>query len=467
MMRSKIAICTLVAGMVAFLATLLAPPGWSYQWDIKDNFPIATLPDTREWLKKYRPIDNQPPPFKDGDILKFPEDAEKAKPYVPVEFWRTILVTGHQIKIRKTRDLSPHKEYMEATKKHQRQARIGEEKGKRGFLVGYTAGLPFPEEDIQESDPDAGWKLVWNWEYRWQGFEGLGLGQFDGKMQTGPDVDRVISGHYKKLYHTNRVDYPDNNYTLPIRGGDKYHWKQWTHLDAPFDIKDTVFVQFRYNGAKMDGALHEEDGWAYIPALRRVRRISMATRTDSFMGTELTIDDFYNFAGRPLDWDWKLVGRKKMLIPISDHLVYRSPDDLYGPDKVLSHDSYELREQFMVDNFPRNSRHPYYQKILYIDAQTMYSFYMSAWDKKKDLWKEILWHWYWSDDGLGINPKDKGVRALNWNYGPCWDVQSGRVTVFIGHDCTLYGAPRDGIKDKFPPKRVQRYFDINRLIRGH
>lgn len=465
-MRDRMRIWITSVAWMSFLLAALVRPAWAFNWDLKENFPSASLPDTREWVKKYKPMDDQTPAFKPGDVLTFPKDVEKAKPFVPVEFWRTILVPGHQIKIRAPRDYTPHPDYQAATKKFGNQVKIGEAKGKRGYLMGYTAGLPFPAETIKDNDPDGGWKLVWNWEYRWQGFEGLGVGQWDGRMQTGAKVDRVIAGHYKKLYLTNRVDYADKNYTLPIKGAEKYHWKQWTQLDIPFDVKDTTFVQFRYNGATVDGAEHEEDGWAYIPALRRARRISMATRTDSFMGTELTIDDFYNFAGRPMDWDWKLVGRKKMLIPISDHLVYKTPEALYGPQKVLSHDSYELREQFMVDNFPRDSRHPYYQKILYIDTQTMFSFYMSAWDKKKELWKEGLWHWFWSEDGLGINPKDKGVRALNWNYGPFWDVQSGKATVFIGHDTTLHGAPKDGIMDRFPPDKVENYFDINRLIRG-
>jgi hypothetical protein len=42
----------------------------------------------------------------------------------------------------------------------------------------------------------------------------------------------------------------------------------------------------------------EYDAWAYIPNLRRVRRISAEVKSDSLLGTDITIDDFDGFNDR-------------------------------------------------------------------------------------------------------------------------------------------------------------------------
>lgn len=57
-------------------------------------------------------------------------------------------------------------------------------------------------------------------------------------------------------------------------------------FEKPRNVRDTAFLTFDY----LDDA--EEDAqWLYLPALRRVRRISGSDRGDEFMGTDFTYDD--------------------------------------------------------------------------------------------------------------------------------------------------------------------------------
>ncbi|WP_282604504.1 outer membrane lipoprotein-sorting protein [Pelagibius sp. Alg239-R121] len=57
-------------------------------------------------------------------------------------------------------------------------------------------------------------------------------------------------------------------------------------FQKPRNVRDTAFLTFDY---LEDG---EEDAqWLYLPALRRVRRISGSDRGDYFMGTDFTYDD--------------------------------------------------------------------------------------------------------------------------------------------------------------------------------
>ncbi|OUR90071.1 Patched family protein [Gammaproteobacteria bacterium 42_54_T18] len=54
----------------------------------------------------------------------------------------------------------------------------------------------------------------------------------------------------------------------------------------PTNVKGTAFLTFDYPGATKD-----DDQWLYLPALRKVRRISAADRGDYFLGTDFTYED--------------------------------------------------------------------------------------------------------------------------------------------------------------------------------
>ena len=54
----------------------------------------------------------------------------------------------------------------------------------------------------------------------------------------------------------------------------------------PTNIKGTAFLTFDYADAAID-----DDQWLYLPALRKVRRISASDRGDYFLGTDFTYED--------------------------------------------------------------------------------------------------------------------------------------------------------------------------------
>lgn len=55
---------------------------------------------------------------------------------------------------------------------------------------------------------------------------------------------------------------------------------------APADVKDTSFMSWSYDAAGKD-----DDQWIYLPALKRVKRISSDSKSDYFMGSDFTYDD--------------------------------------------------------------------------------------------------------------------------------------------------------------------------------
>ncbi len=54
----------------------------------------------------------------------------------------------------------------------------------------------------------------------------------------------------------------------------------------PKNIKDTAFLTYDYAEKEKD-----DDQWLYLPAMRKVRRISASDRGDYFLGTDLSYED--------------------------------------------------------------------------------------------------------------------------------------------------------------------------------
>lgn len=54
----------------------------------------------------------------------------------------------------------------------------------------------------------------------------------------------------------------------------------------PKNIKDTVFLTYDYADKEKD-----DDQWLYLPAMRKVRRISASDRGDYFLGTDFSFED--------------------------------------------------------------------------------------------------------------------------------------------------------------------------------
>lgn len=63
---------------------------------------------------------------------------------------------------------------------------------------------------------------------------------------------------------------------------------------SPADVKNTSFMNWSYDSDKSD------DQWIYLPALKKTKRISSDSKSDSFMGSDFTYDDL---GDRKLDDD--------------------------------------------------------------------------------------------------------------------------------------------------------------------
>lgn len=116
---------------------------------------------------------------------------------------------------------------------------------------------------------------------------------------------------YADLYDTGWKDsYAVSKMTLFDARGDSVE-RSTVQLILEKDDGDKSIVRFR-SPSEIKGVAaltHEhpdatDDNWLYLPATKRVRRISGANKTASFQGTEFTYEDLSNRIVAKYDWLW-------------------------------------------------------------------------------------------------------------------------------------------------------------------
>jgi hypothetical protein len=70
-----------------------------------------------------------------------------------------------------------------------------------------------------------------------------------------------------------------------------------TIFDKPRDVKGTAFLNFTHKQV-------DDDQWLYLPALKRVKRISSRNKSGSFMGSEFAYEDISSQEVEKYTYKW-------------------------------------------------------------------------------------------------------------------------------------------------------------------
>lgn len=422
------------------------------------------------WLK-----DNQAakPQFIDGDVIKV-DKADLIRPFIPVEYQPEVIFDSMEMRIKDAGDLSPPEVYTKATAQFQSAVTLAAD----GAIENHTAGLPFDPATFQPGSKEDGSRLIWNFSYRWQNdglrieeihwvwvrkggshdnHEVMGDAKYKEFYQGGGTFERVLTGPYQRTYFSHRADLADTGYRIDDAFAKGTEFREYTGFTSPFDISGTAFLILRYEDPRK-----ADDSWAYIPSLRRVRRISVEVKSDSLLGTDHTLEDFYCFAGRPLEHEWEYVGVKDILAVARS----RNADTVfYGPNGLIPLDDWAVRTTDVVKMTPKRDSHPYSQKFLYIDRQSGECYYANAFDKAGQLWK--LWQLskVWTEDpqyqqgGAKFKAQSTplGTRMSAFQSINVIDIQNGRGTLV---PCRGNSYPDTTLKD------VKKVLDVNYLTEG-
>jgi len=285
---------------------------------------------------------------------------------------------GLQMKIVPYRKIEWNKAYREATEKYAAQVRLSED-GRS--LIGHVAGLPFPQLD--PNDPQLALKIMWNYDRKPFATDDLDLRNFDADTgnitDRGLDVERhYLLDHLRTLFYTARL-YVDPKPVLPNSEGIRAKGSLHPILE-PFDLKGTGMTTVRYLDPD-----RQDDTWLYLAALRRVRRLSSAQRSDALFAQDTDVDSYGGYAGQIPWFDWKYLGEKTVLA--SMHAEQFPVKYCEGSGEFVFCDNWEKRQVYVVEGVPKNPQYAYGKRTLFIDKETYLIAFSDIYDRAGELWK--------------------------------------------------------------------------------
>ncbi|MBU1054880.1 MAG: DUF1329 domain-containing protein [Proteobacteria bacterium] len=252
-------------------------------------------------------------------------------------------------------------------------------------------GCPFP--DIDQKDPMAGVKIMWNFYF--QRFRFMALiesGQLIWITREGEE--RYVLATTYLLYTMGRppgqeINNPDNALMY-----------EFQRMLEPMSMKGTNTLAYTYIGSKPDTS------YAYVPAIRRIRQTGSTTRSDPFMGSDSWLDNTYLWNGRNDSMIWNCVGEKTILvgftspkmIPVED-MPDGSITTKYPSNKRLTLNyetpgwtgvswapapntiTYAPRKVWVIEQRPKDPYYSWGLHTLYVDQDTYTIWYKEVYER--------------------------------------------------------------------------------------
>ncbi|OYO26328.1 DUF1329 domain-containing protein [Janthinobacterium sp. PC23-8] len=238
-------------------------------------------------------------------------------------------------------------------------------------LEGCHAGVPFPI-------PKTGFEVMWNHTTR-----------FNSVNNTEEYKGAYVDAAGKYILSTQGI--ANNNYP--------YWDPQKAGSDVFYRAKASYTGPARRSGEIMmlnDPLNYGEAGrraWIYLPGQRRVRLApSLAFDTpNASTGGASTYDDIYIFLGSMERFDFKLVGKKEMLVPYNDYkMAYGSKAvDLFKPNHLNpDYVRWELHRVWVVEaTLAEGKRHLYSKRIFYVDEDSWAALASDQYDGQGKLYR--------------------------------------------------------------------------------
>ncbi|MCO7226339.1 outer membrane lipoprotein-sorting protein [Pleionea sp. CnH1-48] len=129
--------------------------------------------------------------------------------------------------------------------------------------------------------------------------------------------------------------------------------KGLTIFDEPKDVQGTAFLSFSHS-------IKPDEQWLYLPALKRVKRISSSNKSGPFMGSEFSYEDLSSFELEKYKFKY------------------------LRDDKVGEHDV------FVLESTPQYKHSGYKRLVTYIDKAEYRSVKIEFYDRRNELMKTLV-----------------------------------------------------------------------------
>lgn len=351
--------------------------------------------------------------FKPGDVVN-QENVEQAREILDEGMYYMIKQGWTEVPIGSTTSFKLNDTYVQATRDNAGKVSLGDQPG---VINGYVAGRPFPAEpDV--ADPRAGEKLAWNYRHSVHFGDSGMISPFYWKyrdMKSGK-VERQMKFEFRALnwkHRTTRDPIPEFT-----PNPSELFRTIYMGVHEPFDVKNTQLLIHRF-----EDDLKRDNAWLYLGFQRRVRRLASGQITDSFLGSDLMIEDFEGYNGRISDMKWTFKGARNILLPFYDHNAMELTDEFKEPDGYKYIDyigkggcfpkiTWQLRKVYEIEVVPVDPNHPVGKRVMYMDTQTATLPRIVIYDRAGEMWKTWFINSTHSDNHLPVN-KGKDISVYD------------------------------------------------------
>ncbi|HLA28753.1 MAG TPA: DUF1329 domain-containing protein [Syntrophales bacterium] len=349
------------------------------------------------------------------------------------------LVTMPIVKTTSPRAIS--KGQLEATKKHAGTARVGAD----NQLYDWTAGMPFPE-------PKNALEIAWN------------LYPLIARHDTADDLlffSKFLlfkNTKYEKQFTWDlfnrkcrgRTDFaPLGN--LPDFTERGIALRESLIIYEPNEVRGFIQLKVRYWA--IDKA---DECYAYIPAIRRVRRLTGSDLTDPLLGSDTIPDDFEVWRQK-LDskMKFRVLERRDFLVPRIYVGIENKPAYDYKKHGSCFQVDWEIRPQWVLEIMINDPDYAYSKRVIYADATPLdqggYTmlYWGEQYDQKGRMWRA-------NGNSAPADSKEGFMNLFNWMY---MNYQTDHYTVMDGYPAYVKGF------DKAFPLKEEEAFSIKGLLK--
>jgi outer membrane lipoprotein-sorting protein len=129
--------------------------------------------------------------------------------------------------------------------------------------------------------------------------------------------------------------------------------KSLTVFDTPKDVKGTGFLSWAHQD-------EHDDQWLYLPAMKRVKRISSANKSGSFMGSDFAYEDISGYIVEKYNYKW------------------------------IRDETYENKDCYVVERYPIDKKYSgYIKQIVWLDKKELREWKVDYYDRKNSLLKTL------------------------------------------------------------------------------
>lgn len=255
---------------------------------------------------------------------------------------------------------------LENSSRNSGNARLG------GNVVGDSVenafpGIPFPR-------PENGYQVMWNSFLRFYHYASITGSAWLVDSRGRPIELLTGSNHSYSPFYESRTGVFDGYYLLNT-----------ISMTGPANLAG--YVQLQQHPIDYGKG---QSNWVYDPGQRRVRvapNYAYDTPAAQFGGA-LFYDEGLGFFGRLDRFDFKLVGRKEVIVPYNNYKFFTTPArELLGP-KFLNpeHVRWEKHRMWVVEATRKSgARHAYSKRILYIDEDSWAVYAMEGYDNNGNI----------------------------------------------------------------------------------